>query len=316
MEKEEKINKQKNFVGMSMNGGRRDNFYFCLIGYFEEEKRWFLHSILKAADEKLIEWNDDVIRSWMQKNHVENLIVDLPLTRPVCHSCNLYCPGMELCPLPEIREIEEISIKLLNNDLEKVNNDPKNYERERREGKMLFSEEEPPLSRALKRKLKKGFLPYWNRPLDLWVWIHYHDLLLKFFNFSYDSMGTTSLMALSRFSYVCRHFSSHLNLFEGNVFIILLELLRANIINEFDIQDLKGFEEAYDGRKKILKKIETSLNIFIYDQDLNIIAENPKAFESFLLAISGKNIVENNVIDLPHWTLPKETSFIVPHYLS
>ena len=43
--------KRENIAGMSIRGGRRDNFYLCLLEYYQESDRWFLGSLLPVRDE-------------------------------------------------------------------------------------------------------------------------------------------------------------------------------------------------------------------------------------------------------------------------
>jgi len=42
----------KNVAGMSLKGGRKDNFYFCLLEHYPEKDRWFLRSLLHVKDEE------------------------------------------------------------------------------------------------------------------------------------------------------------------------------------------------------------------------------------------------------------------------
>ena len=52
---------KKNIAGMSMKGGKKDNFFFCLLEYFPKKERWFLNSLLQVKEHQ--EDEDDVIRN-------------------------------------------------------------------------------------------------------------------------------------------------------------------------------------------------------------------------------------------------------------
>ncbi len=308
-------------AGLSMKGGRKDNFFFCLIEHFEEQDRWFLRSLLQVKDEEGKE-GDEAIRSWIKDYSINEMIVDFPLTSPICQSCKLDCPGIDHCPDVVVDEVKKIIYNVLTEDEKLYKSNPKKYEQERNRDdefdfkKDLMAKESYHhiLSRSFKRRLKKGFVPYWNRSLDLWIWLYFYDQLLEFFNTSYDSFGNTSLMILSRFSYLRRHFSEDLKLFEGNNNIALIELLRAGVILKKDIINLNHLELGAEAKLDIIKKIEKKLNIFIYDHDLEILVKNPRAFESFLLAITGQRVLLNKHRKLPDWTLPKESKFVVPDF--
>ena len=87
-----------------MKGGRRDQFYFCLLEYFENEERWFLKSLLQVKDEEGMS-GDDAIRSWIEKYDVWQMVLDFPLSQPACATCLLDCPGAALCPEPSVKEV-------------------------------------------------------------------------------------------------------------------------------------------------------------------------------------------------------------------
>lgn len=302
-----------------MKGGRRDQFYFCLLEYFEEEERWFLKSLLQVKDEEGLS-GDEAIRSWIQKFNVKDMVVDFPLSQAACATCLLDCPGANECPEPSVVEVRRQMSTILDQDnyFNKIN--PKKYEQDRNLDDLFDytknKDDEPAtnymLSRSFKRRLKKGFVPYWNRALDFWVWCHYYNQLLEIFNLSFDSFGSTSLMVQSRFSYLRRHFPSELNLFEASGHIVMIELLRSGTILKKDLSNLSDIDLGIMARLDIIKKIERTLNIFIYDHDLEILVKNTRAFDSFLLAIAGQNLLLGKSCELPEWTRPQEVNFIAP----
>jgi len=134
------------------------------------------------------------------------------------------------------------------------------------------------------------------------------------FNTSFDSFGNTSLMTLSRFNYIKRHFPKSLELFEANHHIIMIELLRARVILKKDVDLLSDIDIGFEARLDFIKKLETNLNIFIYNHDLEILVKNPRAFDSFMLALAGQNIVQEKFVKLPEWTEPNKTKFIIPSF--
>ena len=99
---------------------------------------------------------------------------------------------------------------LLGRDLLPSTVEPKKYEIERK-NKDLFDKsrdwrddenELPPLSASFRKKVKSGFLPYWNRSIDLYIWKYFYDDLLNIFNYSFDSFGHCSLMLINKFQYL------------------------------------------------------------------------------------------------------------------
>jgi hypothetical protein len=308
----------KSIAGMSLKGGRKDQFFFCLLEYFEDQKRWFLKSLLQVRDEKDLD-GDDAIRIWIDKFHLKQLVVDVPLSYPAYHEQTTVNLKKEKECVAKVRSKMQ---QLLDEDERRRVSNPKRYEQERNLDDIFdfhkdIMAKEPHvhiLTRSFKRKLKKGFVPYWNRTIDFYIWMYYYDQLLDLFNVSYDSFGNTSLLNQFRFDYLRSHFPSSLELFEGNYQIALIELLRSGIIQNKDIQGLSDLEEVVEARLDIIEKIEDALDIFIYDHDLEILVKNPRAFESFILSVIGQNSQLGQNRKLPEWSLPDRTKFLIPHF--
>lgn len=304
-----------------MKGGRNDNFYFCLIEYFPDSKRWFLKSLLPVKEEEAADSNE-AIRSWITNFDIKQLVVDFPLSKPASESSEYDEHGNLQCSDNSLQVVQEKIKNLLEEDQRLVNENPKRYEQERNKAdeivynRDVFSKETAHhlLSRSFKRRLKKGFLPYWNRTLDFWIWKYYYDQILELFNTSFDSFGNVSLMILFRFNYIKRQFPKDLEFFEANEQIILVELLRAKIILKKDISLLNDVDIGIEARLDTIKKIENKLDIFIYNHDLEILVKNPRAFDSFLLALAGQNILQGKNFSLPDWTRPEDTKFIIPNF--
>lgn len=302
----------KNVASLSMKGGRNDNFYLCLLEHFPENGRWFLKSLLPVKEEE-VSSTDEAVTNWLQNYDIKKLVVDFPLSNPASESGD---------PVKSVKIVQDQIADILACDLKLQKENPKRYEQERNKAdeivfnKDIFSKETTAhlLSRSFKRRLKKGFLTYWNRTLDFWIWQYYYDQILQLFNTSFDSFGNTSLMIMYRFNFLKKSFPSDLELYESDEHIILVELLRSKIILKKDLDLLSDVEIGFEARLDFIKKIEHNLNIFIYDHDLEILAKTPRAFDSFLLALAGQNILQKKNRSLPDWTLPEETHFIVPDF--
>ena len=308
---------KKNIAGLSLKGGRRDKFYLCLLEYYENKKRWFLKALPQVADEDGID-GDEAIRKWIAQFELHDLVVDIPLSLPACARCSLMCPGDEHCPQTEVKTIRRMISENLERDRKFIQNHPKQYERDRNQAdevdfsRNILAKESTDhiLSKSFKRKLNKGYIPYWNRALDYWVWCNYYDQLLGLFNISFDSYGNNSVMQLFRFSYLRHHFPKELSLWEANIYICLVEMLRSKMILKRDILLLNDIDQGAQARLEIVKSIEKRMDLFVYKHDLELLAINPLAFESFLLAIVGRNIQLKQIKKLPEWA--QASRFVVP----
>jgi len=315
------VKKSNSIAGMSLGGGKKENFFFCLLEFYEEEKRWFLTSLKHVKEEGNLN-QDEAITTWVEGSDLKQLIVDFPQSKPPCEKCDLVCPGSEKCHHPIVTEIRSKMENLLNEDRKLQEENPKKYEQEREEdNKIEFSRSvlyketnHHILSKSFKRKLKKGFVPYWNRPVDYWIWNNYYDQLLKTFNVSYDSFGNVSVMLLHKFHYLLRHLPKDLSIFESDSLVILIELYRANVITKKHLVELQDINLNTLARVRVAKEIETKLNIFIYKNDLELISKNPKAFDSFLLAVAGQSLILKKYREIPEFGLQDNSKFIAPTF--
>lgn len=308
-------------AGMSLGGGKRENVFFCLLEFYPDQKRWFLKSLKQVQDEDVGN-SDKAITGWIEEFDLKNMVVDFPLSGSQCDTCTLECPGTDRCLDPQVLKVREMILDLMEEDRKIYQQNPKRYEEERNEDNMIqYSRnrvneqtDDHLLSKSFKRKLKKGFLPYWNRPLDMWVWRNYYDQLLHQFQISYDSFGNVSTMLLAKFNYLKKHMPKGLALHEADSKICLIELMRSRIISKNMLDMLSDIEQGIIGRLEIIKAVEKKLGVFIYDHDLETLSKNPKAFDSFLLALVGLCLLKNENVPLPQWAQVNGANFVVPNF--
>lgn len=314
----------KNVAGMSLGGGRRENFFLSLLEYYPEKQRWFLKSLHQVRDEE-IQDRDAIIASWVEQYGLKELIVDFPLSQPPCEeACLTNCTGAHACPRREVVEVRSEMEKLLDEDAEYERKNPKKYEQDRQASlevdysKNLTNKnpDEHMLSRSFKRKLRKGFTPYWHRPIDFWVWKNYYDQLLEVFKISYDSFGNVSVMLLARLKYLVRHLPRDLKMYESSIEICLIELYRARVITKSNLFQLFDLEQASSAREVIVQQIEKNMDIFIYENDFDTIIKNEQAFESFILSVVGQRMQMNCLREIPGWGTSDGSNFIVPSFLA
>jgi hypothetical protein len=312
----------RNVAGMSLGGGRKENFFFSLLEYYPEKKRWFLKSLHQVKDEEIRD-RDEIITSWVETYGLKQLVVDFPLSRPPCEeACLPTCPGATACPRHSVMAVRDEMKKLLEEDAHFQKTNPKKYEQERNAAteidysKNILNKntDEHMLSRSFKRKLRKGFTPYWHRPIDFWVWKNYYDQLLEVFKISYESFGNVSFMLLSRLNYLLRHLPVDLTMYESNTYICLLELYRAKVVSKSLLLQLFDLDLASSAREQIILNIEKHMEIFIYENDLETIIKNSQAFESFLLSVIGQRMLMNGLRDIPVWGNSDGGNFIVPSF--
>jgi hypothetical protein len=307
---------------MSLGGGRRENFFFSLLEYFPDKKRWFLTSLHQVKDEEISD-RDEIIAGWIKQYGLTQLVVDFPLSKAPCEeSCLSNCKGANFCPRDIVIEVRSEMEALLQEDAKLHSENPKKYEQERNaacevdysKNLMQKNTDEHLLSRSFKRKLRKGFTPYWHRPIDFWVWKNYYDQLLEVFKNSYESFGNVSVMLLSKLNYLVRHLPKDLTMYESNVQICLIELYRAKVVSKSLLFQLFDLDLAAAAREQIIENIEHHMGIFIYENDLETIMKNSHAFDSFILSVVGQRMLMNELRQIPSWGNADGGNFIVPTF--
>ncbi len=314
----------KNVAGMSLGGGRRENFFFSLLEYFPEKKRWFLTSLHQVKDEEIRD-RDEIITTWVKQYGLTQLVVDFPLSKPPCEeSCLPNCKGANVCPRECVVEVRAEMDFLLSEDARLHQENPKKYEQDRitasevdySKNLLKKNTDEHMLSRSFKRKLRKGFTPYWHRPIDFWVWKNYYDQLLEVFKISYESFGNVSVMLLAKLNYLVRHLPTDLTMYESNVQICLIELYRAKVVSKSLLLQLFDLDLASASRQQIVHNIEKHMGIFIYENDLDTIMKNTHAFDSFILSVVGQRMLMNRLRKIPEWGNQDGGNFVVPAFES
>jgi hypothetical protein len=312
----------RNVAGMSLGGGRKENFFFSLLEYYPDKERWFLKSLHQVKDEEIRD-RDEIIASWVLQYGLKQLVVDFPLSKPPCEeSCLNNCLGASECPRPQVLEVRAEMQRLLEEDAEFHKKNPKKYEQERIAAQevdyskniLKKNTDEHLLSKSFKRKLRKGFTPYWHRPIDFWVWKNYYDQLLDVFRISYESFGNVSVMLLARLNYLLRHLPEDLTMYESNIQIALIELYRSRVVSKSLLLQLFDLELVSLAREQIVRNIEKHMEIFIYDNDLETIIKNSDAFDSFILSVVGQKMLMKGLRKIPSWGNSDGGNFIVPSF--
>ncbi len=271
---------KKSIAGIGVGSGRKESFYFSVLEFFEKENRWFLKTCQQLREFEYPETEDSLL-AWINDFDLSTVIVDFPLSMPPCFDCQLTCPGSIECPELKVVEKRKLIADLLTQDQEKIETNPKKYEVDRINNSSLL------LSKSLKRKLKKGFVPYWNRVVDVDLWIDYHDDLMNYFKKGLSSFGNENSIQVLRFKYLERHFPQNVKVLETNYEVVLIELLRHKVISSKDLSLLGSFDSSDLARESIIKKIEKHFDLFVYEKDRETLIKKPRAFKSLLLTLSG-----------------------------
>lgn len=317
-------------AALALRGGRKESSFLCVLESYgqydplekrpqEKDARWFLKALV-AIKEEIETSADEAIIKLVHEHQLSQLVVDFPLSWPACHDCQLTCPGEALCPVFEVQAARDYMNQILEKDRKSQEVRPKQYEYDRADSLMVKHNKDVLakktemhlLSKSFKRRLKKGLLPYWNRPLDAWLWCQYYDQLLDLFNITYDSFGQSALMGPVRLSYLRRHWPISINVYESNVYINFVELLKGGVVKQKDLSVLAHYIQGVEGRLDVIKEIEDKLGLFVYGQDLEQLISSSMAFEAFILAVGARQAVLGQTLKAPAWASTHAENFLIP----
>lgn len=309
-------------AGISLTSSKSDDFYLM---YFEKMEgdilRYRLH--LKDQTDGHDNNHDLILVKHLKDAKLKGAIFDFPLSQSLCLSCTLVCPGSELCPKEPVIKVREMINVLLEEDAHLYKSNPKKYEVDRKSddlvefGNDLLGKrtDEHVLSKAFKRRIKKGLSPYANRPLDFWVWQHYYDAYLAAFQTSFDSFGDVSFIHLAYYQYWQKHLPKDVVLWETAPQLVLLELYRAELIDKKQLLTLTDINQAPLSRLEIVRALTHRLHLVITENQLDKLVRNPRAFSSFILAVAGLQLESKKYYNLPEYTESEKTHFFVPYFL-
>ncbi|MCM2280716.1 MAG: DUF429 domain-containing protein [Bdellovibrionaceae bacterium] len=93
------------FAGVSLSGGKTDRTAVAVIEYYPQQKRIFLRSLrekVRAEGDVSADQHLHMILTESEPG-LEAVAFDVPLQLPKCMRCQLKCPGVERCKVPEIK---------------------------------------------------------------------------------------------------------------------------------------------------------------------------------------------------------------------
>ena len=286
---------------------------YCLLEFFHQTQRWFVTSI------KSLEINS--LFSFLNGENIDLLIVDCPLSPPFCAGCSLDCLNSQECDNDDFKTMNLLIDDLFLQDEEEYKKNPKEYEYKRQDQKRDWKKDflwndfvDHTLTKSLKRRLKKGLVPYWNRSIDLWIWLSYGDLMQNYFKKTYNSYGHMSLSFYLFNQFIQKKLKADYNIYEANFYLILLELTRANVLGMKELKFSREEKIKVNERKILIEKVENFFKIFIYNEDINKMSEDEKSFEAFMLSLTGYCLFKKQTKKFPEWPQIEKTPFIIPSF--
>jgi len=245
--KDEKSQKFVRFLGLSLSGGKSDKACLAVVDYYQDSKRLFLNRIFDRIKAEEFISADHKVHELIQQfsENCQWLLMDVPLSFPHCLRCELVCPGYETCIVPEIKWMRAI------------------------------------YQGTEKRKPKKMFTPYTQRPVDLWLQENGEDGIDIQHTF-----GANLAPLVARAHFIRRRLGS-LQCFEAHPKTAVYRLGVELKVNKSQLKVYRNSVGGDEARRIFLQAMSDKMGIFFYVHDLKLMTENFHAFESFICAFTG-----------------------------
>jgi hypothetical protein len=242
---------QKRYLGIDLSGAKNSKTALAVLEYFPREKKVFLLDVHLGIGADPEHDSDEVLVQTLQ-DHTDGVDdfkvgVNVPLTYPPC----VRCPR-KTCPLPKNCTVPEV--KWMRNFYEKGG---------------------------------KGFTPYTQRPVELWLKQEVLAKIPERLRFELDeTLGGNKAPLTARMIFLQHHLQDFqfVEVLPKLTVSLLIQKLK---LNPRMVRVYRQLEDGAFARQTILERMTEHLDIFIYDRDVKKLTENLGAFDAFLCAYTA-----------------------------
>jgi hypothetical protein len=234
------------FLGLSLSGGKSDKSCLAVLDVYPDQKRTFLsHLQERIKSEEFISADLKILQMVEQlKEHSKSLSFDAPLTLPKCLQCPETCHSYETCQEPEVKWMREFDHNLP------------------------------------KKRPKKMFTPYTQRPVDLYLSnLEEENLEVQ------HTLGSNLAPLAARAQYLKRRITIPcLEVFPRLAVWRMGGELR---VNKAHLRSYRNSSGGEDARRAFLNAWVEKAGLFLYQQDFKLLCENLHGFEALVCAWVG-----------------------------
>lgn len=258
--------------GLSVSGGKSDKTCLAVLDqYFDSNKkphRLFLsaiHDKIQSEDFVSADMKISEIISQLLDN-AKIIVLDAPMTLPKCLRCELDCPGFETCQVEEIKWMR------------------------------TFYQSLP------KKKNKKLFTPYTQRPIDLYLSeLEEENLEVQ------HSLGANLAPLTARSIFLSRRMP--IDCIETFPKLAVWRLGLDLKVAKSQLRKYRSSVGGEDARRIFLQALIDKTGLFLYNQDFRLLCENHHAFESLICAYIGTLYLDGKTEKRPEG-FPKNEAWV------
>ena len=245
---------KKRFIGLMLSGGRSPNTAIAVFDYFKGHGRLFLVESFMGKKEK---HSDDLDTLLVEKLRglissekepgTAEIITNAPLTLPPCFNCKV-----QRCEGKELcLEPETLHMMELYDELKNRN------------------------------KNLKRFIPYTQRLQDIWVREAVPGVMPP-----HEAMGSNLAQITARIIHI-RKMMPDTVFKETYPAAGIFRLLPSLGLSSSYLKEYRDIVDGKRTRSTFIRKLEDKASVFVYDNDMDMLVNNIKLFDSLILAFTG-----------------------------
>lgn len=254
------------FLGLELSGAKSHKTALAVIDYFAKEKKIFVTHIYDRLPHKSGRMSatsrglssDQHLISTLRglASEETTLATHVPLQLPPCIECKIKnCPMPANCKVSSVRWMRKLSGK---------------HARRR--------------NPAIKIK---EITPYTQRPVELWMKFQIQPELPPNFRFEIDdALGGNKAPLTARIWFLKRHLK-FLRLIEAWPKLTLAKIVQKFHLEVSLLSQYRDLETGAVAREHLLDAMVNYYNIFIYDRDIDKLAQSLQAFDAFICSFTA-----------------------------
>ena len=253
----------KRYLGLDLSGARNQKTTIAVLEYYPKEEKIFLLDIHSGIGAEKKKSGDEVLIDLVSELRTSSTVLaaNVPLTFPPCSPCKRKsCSSQDKCTHPPVKWMRETVRKAA-----------------RRTG----SRSKPALPKT------RGFTPYTQRPVELWVRYNVFPALKPDFHFDIDeTLGGNRAPLTARMGYL-RPRLKGVSLIEAWPKLTLAVLAEEIGLERRFMTSYRHLEKGIHSRGRLLEALADSCGIFIYERDPRKLADSLAAFDALLCAYTA-----------------------------
>jgi hypothetical protein len=269
------VREAKRYLGLELAGAKNQKTSLAALEFYPKEKKIFLLDIFDRIAAQENETGDEALLEVIQEvgEETAKMGVNVALELPPCIACTRKtCPLPNHCTVPSVKWMRETTRKSSR-------------------------------SASSHGARIKEFTPYTQRPIELWIRYQLMPKLPDAHRFEIDETLGGNRAPLSARMHFLKRQLANISLVEVSPKLSVAILAQRLSLHRRIVPTYRHLEDGVHSREEILTHLAKTFEIFIYERDMQKLAQNLTAFDAFICAftalLSDQNLCTKNPKEFP-----------------